>query len=112
VHLRCPLFMLPDMPDLEHKNTDTAAHRLRDTPENTDREQKLTSLPRTRSSVYRIRAGSLPLALIAAASASSLGHSRPWMCPPMHFKAAAAITPCARKHSKQTHHQQQKFGGV
>jgi alpha/beta superfamily hydrolase len=37
---------------------------------------------------------SRPLALIAAASASSRAHRRPWMLPPMHLSAAAAMTPC------------------
>ena len=32
-------------------------------------------------------------ASIAGRSSSSAGHSRPWISPPMHFRAAAEMTP-------------------
>ena len=37
--------------------------------------------------------GSSPAASMAARSVSSCGHKRPWISPPMHFSAAAEMTP-------------------
>ncbi len=39
------------------------------------------------------RSRSYPAAIAAARSSSLRGQSRPWISPPMHFMAAAAMTP-------------------
>ena len=54
---------------------------------------KNTSLPDTRSSVVSTRSGSSPPSRSCSRSSSVRGASRPWIAPPMHFNAAAAMTP-------------------
>mmetsp|Transcript_13816 Transcript_13816/g.35488 ORF Transcript_13816/g.35488 Transcript_13816/m.35488 type:complete len:209 (+) Transcript_13816:401-1027(+) len=54
---------------------------------------KKTWSPLQRSSTKRMASRSYPCATALARSSSSRGHSLPWMVPPMHFIAAAEMTP-------------------
>ena len=57
---------------------------------------KKTSCPATRSSVVRTRSMSYPASSSRCRSSSLRGNRRPWIAPPRHFRAAAAIDALGR----------------